>query len=111
MSEALPRRSLLVPTVTTIVIVAVLLALGVWQLERRVDKLALIAALDERLAAAPVALPPAARWSELTPAKDEFRRVTLQRRDRARAIRRRCSPRRRRCGRTSPAPARGRLRR
>ena len=79
MSEALPRRGLLVPTVTTVVIVAVLLALGVWQLERRVDKLALIAALDERLGAAPVVLPPSGRWQELTPAKDEFRRVTLRR--------------------------------
>jgi surfeit locus 1 family protein len=77
MSEALARRSLLVPAVTTIVIVAVLLALGVWQLERRGDKLALIAALDERLAAAPIPLPLATRWGELSPAKDEFRRVTL----------------------------------
>jgi cytochrome oxidase assembly protein ShyY1 len=78
MSQAPRRRSLLVPTVTTIVIVAALLSLGVWQLERRVDKLALIAALDERLAAAPVALPPPARWGDLSPAKDEFRRVTLR---------------------------------
>jgi surfeit locus 1 family protein len=77
MSEALPRRSLLVPAVTTIVIVAVLLALGAWQLERRVDKLALMAVLDERLSAASVPLPPSGRWSELSPAKDEFRRVTL----------------------------------
>src|SRR5262245_18480205 len=77
MSEALPRRSLLVPSVTTFVIVAALLALGVWQLERRTDKLALIAALDERLSAAPVALPPSGRWGELSQARDEFRRVTL----------------------------------
>jgi surfeit locus 1 family protein len=77
MSLAASRRSLLIPIATTVFIVAVLLALGVWQLERRVDKLALIAALDERLAAAPVALPPAASWGELTPQKDEFRRVTL----------------------------------
>jgi cytochrome oxidase assembly protein ShyY1 len=77
MSEAASRRSLLIPITTTVVIVAVLLSLGVWQLERRADKLALITALDERLAAAPVALPPAARWGELTPQKDEFRRVTL----------------------------------
>jgi cytochrome oxidase assembly protein ShyY1 len=77
MSETLPRRSLLVPTGITVVIVATLLALGVWQLERRIDKLALIAALDERLAVAPVMLPPSGRWQELTPAKDEFRRVTL----------------------------------
>lgn len=77
MSEAAPRRGLLIPVVTTIVIVSVLLALGAWQLERRTAKLALIATLDERLATAPVALPPAARWSELTPAHDEFRRVVL----------------------------------
>jgi surfeit locus 1 family protein len=76
-SEAATRRGLLIPALTTIVIVMVLLALGVWQLERRTDKLALIATLDERLAAAPVALPSAARWRELSPATDEFRRVTL----------------------------------
>ena len=77
MSEVATRSGPLIPAATTAVIVAVLLALGVWQLERRVDKLALIAALGERLAATPVVLPPAARWSELTPARDEFRRVTL----------------------------------
>lgn len=77
MTEAAARRGLLVPASTTIIIVAVLLGLGVWQLERRTDKLALIATLDERLAAAPVVLPPVARWRELTPASDEFRRVTL----------------------------------
>jgi surfeit locus 1 family protein len=77
MSEAASRRGLLIPALTTIVIIASLLALGVWQLERRTEKLALISTLEERLAAAPVALPPAARWSELTPASDEFRRVTL----------------------------------
>lgn len=71
------RRTLLVPTVTTGIIVAVLLSLGAWQLQRRGEKLALIAALDERLAAQPVALPPPARWDELTPQTDEFRRVRL----------------------------------
>lgn len=70
-------RSLLVPTVSTGIIVAVLLSLGVWQLQRRVEKLALIAALDERLAAQPVALPAPARWGELTPQANEFRRVHL----------------------------------
>lgn len=77
MNEAASRRNLLIPTLTTVVIVAVLLSLAIWQLERRTDKLALIATLDERLAAAPIALPPAARWSEFSPARDEFRRVTL----------------------------------
>ncbi|MDQ8730391.1 SURF1 family cytochrome oxidase biogenesis protein [Bradyrhizobium sp. LHD-71] len=77
MKRATAGRRLLVPIATTVVIVAVLLSLGVWQLERRVDKLALIAALDDRLAAAPVALPPAARWGAVRKARDEFRRVTL----------------------------------
>lgn len=61
----------------TLAMVAVLIGLGVWQLQRRAEKHALIAALDERLAAAPVALPPPSAWRGLTPAKDEFRRVTF----------------------------------
>ena len=77
MSPAAGRRGLLLPVATTVVIVAVLVSLGVWQLQRRGDKLALIAALDQRLAASSVPLPPAARWNEMTPAEDEFRRVTL----------------------------------
>jgi surfeit locus 1 family protein len=59
----------------TLAMVALFAGLGVWQLQRRVEKHALIAALTERLAAAPDALPPASQWSTLTPAKDEFRRV------------------------------------
>jgi cytochrome oxidase assembly protein ShyY1 len=59
----------------TLVTLALLIGLGVWQLQRRVEKHALIAALTERLAAAPVALPASAQWSVLTPGKDEFRRV------------------------------------
>jgi len=53
---------------------ALLIGLGVWQLQRRVEKHALIAQLTERLAAAPGALPSPAQWSTLTPASDEFRR-------------------------------------
>jgi cytochrome oxidase assembly protein ShyY1 len=59
----------------TLVMVALFIGLGVWQLQRRLEKHALIAALNERLAAAPLPLPPSAQWANLTPAKDEFRRV------------------------------------
>ena len=59
----------------SVVIVGLLLSLGFWQLQRRVEKHALIAALDERLATAPVGLPEVAQWSALTQAHDEFRRV------------------------------------
>ena len=59
----------------TLAMVAAFIGLGVWQLQRRVEKHALIEALTERLAATPVPLPPAAAWSSLNAEKDEFRRV------------------------------------
>jgi cytochrome oxidase assembly protein ShyY1 len=59
----------------TLVMVAVCVGLGLWQLQRRLEKHALIAALDERLATAPEALPSTSQWRALTPATDEFRRV------------------------------------
>ena len=61
----------------TLVMVAAFVGLGIWQLQRRVEKHALIAMLNERLAAAPAALPAPAQWNALTPAKDEFRRVSF----------------------------------
>jgi surfeit locus 1 family protein len=59
----------------TLAMVAVFIGLGVWQLQRRTEKHALIAALTERLAAEPDLLPAAAGWSSLTAERDEFRRV------------------------------------
>ncbi len=64
--------------VFTLAMVAVFIGLGIWQLQRRVGKHALVAALTERLAAAPGALPPPAQWSALAPASDEFRRVSFK---------------------------------
>ena len=61
----------------TLAMIAAFVALGVWQLQRRAAKHELIAALTERLAAAPIELPPSAQWGKLNPARDEFRRVTL----------------------------------
>jgi cytochrome oxidase assembly protein ShyY1 len=57
--------------------VALFISLGLWQLQRRVEKHALIAHLTERLAAAPGSLPLPSQWSALTPARDEFRRVSF----------------------------------
>jgi cytochrome oxidase assembly protein ShyY1 len=59
------------------IMVLVLTALGVWQLQRRTEKHRLIAALTERLATAPVPLPPPAQWPTLQQERDEFRRVTF----------------------------------
>ena len=69
------RRSVAGLGIVTALILALLLGLGFWQLQRRVEKHALIAALTERLAAPPGALPSVLQWSRLTPAHDEFRRV------------------------------------
>jgi len=70
-----PRRGVAGFAIFTLVMLALFVGLGVWQLQRRTEKHALIAALTERLAGAPAALPPASQWSALTPARDEFRRV------------------------------------
>ncbi len=61
----------------TLVMVVAFAGLGIWQLQRRAEKHVLIAALNERLAAAPDALPASSQWSALTPARDEFRRVSF----------------------------------
>jgi len=54
------------------------LALGTWQVERRAWKLALIERVDQRVHAAPVALPPASRWPEVNAAEHEYLPVALQ---------------------------------
>jgi cytochrome oxidase assembly protein ShyY1 len=71
------RRGIAGFGVFTLVMVALFIGLGVWQLQRRVEKHALIAALTERLASAPGPLPPVSEWNALTPASDEFRRVSF----------------------------------
>ncbi|WP_454624011.1 SURF1 family protein [Bradyrhizobium cenepequi] len=54
-----------------------LTALGVWQLERRTWKLALIDRVEQRLHAAPQPLPAPSTWPAITASSDEYRRVTL----------------------------------
>jgi surfeit locus 1 family protein len=69
------RSGLAVPIVFAAIALAVLVALGTWQLERRVEKLALIETLDRRLSAVPTALPDSKLWPQLDRAEDEYRRV------------------------------------
>jgi surfeit locus 1 family protein len=70
-----PRTSAAVPAILMLIVLAGLIGLGNWQLDRKVWKEALIAKLTQRLAAAPSELPPPQRWTNLNPAEDEFRRV------------------------------------
>ncbi|MGQ2932489.1 MAG: SURF1 family protein [Sphingopyxis sp.] len=53
-----------------------LAALGVWQLERRVWKRELVAAVDARIHAAPVAAPGPDKWGQVSAKRDAYRRVT-----------------------------------
>jgi surfeit locus 1 family protein len=52
-----------------------LAALGVWQLERRVWKHELVAAVDARLDAAPFAAPAPDKWGAINAKDDAYRRV------------------------------------
>ncbi|MBK4216031.1 SURF1 family protein [Paracoccus caeni] len=58
-------------------VTVVLIGLGVWQVQRLGWKLDLIARVDERVAAQPVAAPGPADWPALTESADEYRRVTV----------------------------------
>ena len=69
------RRGVVGFGIFSLAVVALCVGLGVWQLQRRAEKQTLIAALTERLASAPGALPLASQWSALAPVRDEFRRV------------------------------------
>ncbi len=58
-------------------VTVVLLALGIWQVQRLFWKLDLIERVDARVNAAPVEAPRADRWSSITRADDEYRHVSV----------------------------------
>jgi surfeit locus 1 family protein len=60
-----------------LVLFAIFIGLGIWQIERRGWKLALIARVDERVHAPPVAAPGPAEWTKISAARDEYRHVRL----------------------------------
>jgi len=82
-AEGAPRRrpgprswlGLLLPALLAF---ALLVGLGVWQIQRKAWKEGLIATLTERLAVPPEALPPARVWPQLDQARDEYRRVEFR---------------------------------
>ncbi|WP_409334826.1 SURF1 family protein [Bradyrhizobium neotropicale] len=68
--------SLLLVALAALGVVA-LTALGVWQLERRTWKLALIDRVEQRQYAAPQPMPAPSSWHTITASSDEYRRVTV----------------------------------
>ena len=71
------RRSLLWLGLFTLLGLAGLIGLGVWQLQRLAWKEALIAEVEARVGAQPVETPPEAEWSKLAPSDYEYRHVRL----------------------------------
>ncbi|MDN3275654.1 SURF1 family protein [Frankia sp. RB7] len=64
-------------TILSLTAVVVLIALGVWQVERRAWKLALIDRVEQRVQAAAQPIPPRAAWPAITAAGDEYRHVSV----------------------------------
>jgi surfeit locus 1 family protein len=74
----MPQRGRIVgATVFAALGVALLIGLGVWQIERKAWKDALVAQLSARLGGAPQALPPPGEWPRLDAASEEFRHVVF----------------------------------
>jgi len=63
--------------VAALLLVALFLGLGTWQVVRLQWKLDLIARVDARVHADPVPAPMPARWAQVTKESDEYRRVRL----------------------------------
>ena len=64
-------------TVVSLTAFAVLIALGVWQIERRAWKLALIDRVEQRVHAPAQPIPSPAAWPAVSAASDEYRHVTV----------------------------------
>jgi surfeit locus 1 family protein len=64
-------------TVLSLTAVALLIALGVWQIERRTWKLALIERVEQRVHAPAQPIPSPAAWPTVSAANDEYRHVSV----------------------------------
>lgn len=71
------RRPPLWLAVLSLAVIAGLMALGVWQIERRTWKLALIDRVEQRIHAAPQPIPAPASWPAVDAIRDEYRHVSV----------------------------------
>jgi surfeit locus 1 family protein len=78
-NPAVPQagRSLIVPGLAALLALAILIGLGVWQLQRKVWKDGLIAQIEARAYGEPGSIVPEANWGAWRPDQDEFRRVRV----------------------------------
>jgi surfeit locus 1 family protein len=78
-----PSRSgrglgLIGPAIVAAIAFAILISLGVWQLQRKAWKEGLIETMSQRAVARPIELPAPSTWNGLMPNADEFRRVRMR---------------------------------
>ncbi|PSO19388.1 SURF1 family protein [Bradyrhizobium sp. MOS003] len=80
-AEGAPRKAArpsLWLTVLSLAAFALLIALGIWQIERRAWKLALIDRIEQRVHAPAQPIPSPASWPAVSAANDEYRHVSLK---------------------------------
>jgi surfeit locus 1 family protein len=78
MQAAARWRTLVGPSIVTSVALAILVALGVWQLERRAWKDGLSQTIAARAYGEPGGIAPEASWADWRASVDEFRRVQIK---------------------------------
>jgi surfeit locus 1 family protein len=61
-----------------LLLVAIFVALGTWQVQRLLWKLDLIARVEERIHREAVPAPPSSEWDDIGAEKDEYRHVTVR---------------------------------
>ncbi len=71
-------RSTIAVSLVCLCAFTVLIGLGLWQLQRKAEKEAILVRMDSRLREAPVQLPTETEWPRWQPEQDEYRRVTLR---------------------------------
>jgi surfeit locus 1 family protein len=76
-SGRVPLRTILLPTIAALLGIAVLVGLGVWQLQRLAWKEALIARVAARLGAPAVGAPGPSEWTRLDLGEREYQPVTI----------------------------------
>jgi len=72
-----PRGGVIEATVFAVACVAILIGLGIWQVDRKAWKENLIETVTSRITRAPADLPPRAKWPQVAQADTEFSRVTF----------------------------------
>jgi surfeit locus 1 family protein len=70
-------RGLIWPGFFTLLMLAFLVSLGIWQMQRLNWKNDILARLDARIHAAPIPLPPSAEWQNLAAQDYEYTRVSV----------------------------------